>query len=115
MAAMRSGDRGEAAAADDFPGDDREEDLYHSQPRPRCRREVQGDPGILRQPGLRVGMGLGAVVIADQVQLAARVGLGDLPQEGQELRGCVFPALRGAAAAPALGVLALGSGAFHLL
>src|SRR5437667_6827424 len=44
-------DRGKAAAADGLPGDDREEDLHQVQPRPGRRREVQGDAGVLGEPG----------------------------------------------------------------
>src|SRR5437667_10370133 len=58
------GDRGEAAAADGLPGDDREEDLHEVQPRPRRRREVQGNPGVFRQPRPYVWMGVRAVVVA---------------------------------------------------
>src|SRR6516164_11047038 len=79
------GDRGEAAAADRLPGDDREEDLDHVEPGPRCRREVQGDPGVLREPGPHVRVRVGAVVVTDDVQLAARVSPRDLAQELQEL------------------------------
>src|SRR5437660_12288833 len=56
------GDRGEAAAADRLPGDDREEHLNEIQPRPRRRREVQRDPGVLVQPGPHVRVGVRAVV-----------------------------------------------------
>src|SRR6266568_3734097 len=60
-------DRGEAAAADRLPGDDREEDLHEIQPRSGRGREVQGDPGVPGQPGTHVRVGAGAVVVADQV------------------------------------------------
>src|SRR5947208_9367233 len=80
-----AGDRGEAAAADGLPGDDREEDFHHVQPRPRGGREVQGDPGVLRQPGPHVRVVVRAVVVADDVQLAAGVSLRDLAEKLQEL------------------------------
>ena len=41
--------------------------------------------GVLRQPGLDVGVLVGGVVVAHDVQLDSRVGLGDLLEEGQEL------------------------------
>ena len=78
-------DRGEAAAADGLPGDDGEEDLNEVEPGPGRGREVQGDPGVPGQPGPHVGVGVGAVVVADDVQRHPRVGLGDLFEEGQEL------------------------------
>src|SRR5438552_8864863 len=74
-------DRGEAAAADGLPGDDREEDLNEVQPRPGRRREMQGDPGVPGQPGPHVGVGVRAVVVADDVQRHPRVGPGDLLEE----------------------------------
>ena len=58
--------------------------LNEIQPRPRRRREVQRDPGVLVQPGPHVRVGVRAVVVADQVQLAARVGFRDLLEERQE-------------------------------
>src|SRR5881394_4352583 len=88
-------DRGEAAAADGLPGDDREEDLNEIQPRPGRGREVQGDPGVPGQPGPHVGMVVRAVVVAHEVQLAARVGFRDLAEEQQEL---LVPVLRVAGA-----------------
>ena len=41
--------------------------------------------GLLGQPGLDVGVLVGGVVVHHDVQLAARVGLGDLLEEAQEL------------------------------
>lgn len=46
---------------------------------------MQGDPRVARQPDPHGGVLVGGVVVDDQVQLAPRVGLGDLAQEGQEL------------------------------
>jgi hypothetical protein len=46
---------------------------------------VQGDPGVLVQPGPDVRVVVRAVVVDHDVQLAARVGLGDLAQELAEL------------------------------
>jgi hypothetical protein len=40
---------------------------------------------VLAQPGPHVRVGVGAVVVADDVQRPARVGPGDQAQEGQEL------------------------------
>jgi hypothetical protein len=78
-------DRGERAAADGLAGDDAEEDLHHVQPGPRCRGEVQRDPGVFRQPGLHVRVLVGGVVVGDDVQLDAGVSAGGLLQELQEL------------------------------
>src|SRR5919108_2853740 len=86
-------DRGEAATADGLPGDDREEDLHEIQPRSGRGREVQRDPGVPSQPGPHVRMVVRAVVVADDVQLAARVRPGDLAKELQEL---LVPVLRAA-------------------
>ncbi len=47
--------------------------------------EVQLDPPVVRQPLADLGMLVGAVVVAHDVQLAARVGGGDLLEEAQEL------------------------------
>ena len=78
-------DGGEGAAVDGLASDDPEEYLDHVEPRPRRRGEVQGDPRVARQPGLDGRVLVGRVVVADQVQLLARVGLGHLLEEGQEL------------------------------
>ena len=52
---------------------------------PDVGREVQRDPGLLGQPGLDVGVLVGGVVVAHDVQLHPRVGLGDQLEEGEEL------------------------------
>ncbi len=70
---------------DGLAGDDPEEDLDHVQPGPAGRGEVQGDPRILREPGLDVGVPVGGVVVADHVQRDPRVGSGDGLEEVQEL------------------------------
>lgn len=82
---MEVGDGGEGAAADGLAGDDAEEDLYHVQPRAAGRGEVQRDPGVLGQPGLHVGVVVGGVVVADDVQFHARVGFRYLFEEAEEL------------------------------
>jgi Phage integrase family len=46
---------------------------------------VQRDPGVLGQPGPHVWVGVGAVVVAHDVQLGARVRRRDLAQEFAEL------------------------------
>jgi hypothetical protein len=45
---------------------------------------VQRDPRVARQPGLDLGVFVGAIVVADHVQLGARVGAGDLFEEVEE-------------------------------
>jgi len=55
-------DAAEAAATDGLAGDDREEHLDQVQPRPRGRREVQGDPRVAGQPCAH-----GGVVVRDLV------------------------------------------------
>src|SRR5881227_3239065 len=88
-------DRGEAAAADGLPGDDREEDLHEIEPRPGRRREMQGDPGVPGQPGPHVWVGVRAVVVADDMQRHPGISLRDLLEERQEL---LVPVLRVAGA-----------------
>jgi len=68
-------DADEAAAADGLAGDDAEEDLDHVQPGAAGRGVVQGDPLVLGQPGSHVGMLVGGVVVADDVQLGAGMAL----------------------------------------
>ena len=46
---------------------------------------MQADAGVLGQPGLHVRVLVGGVVVADDVKSLARVGLGDLLEEAQEL------------------------------
>ena len=46
---------------------------------------MQRDPGVLGQPVVDLGVFVGVVVVHHDVQLAPRVGLGDLLQEVQEL------------------------------
>ena len=72
------GDGGEGASPDGLAGDDPEEDFDHVQPRPGGRGEVQADPRVLREPCLHVWVLVGAVVVADDVELLRRVGLRDL-------------------------------------
>src|SRR6476659_9049094 len=84
----------EAAAADRLAGDDSEEDLHQVQPGSRRRGEVQRDPRVAGQPGLDLGVLVGGVVVADDVQPPPRVGLGDLLEETQELLVAV-PGLAG--------------------
>jgi hypothetical protein len=55
------------------------------QPRPRRRREVQGNPGVFRQPRLHVRVVVRAVVVAHDVQGHAGIGRRDVLEEGQEL------------------------------
>src|SRR6266498_5913420 len=79
------GDAGEGAAADRLASDDPKEDLDQVHPTRRGRGEVQSDPWVARQPRPDPRMPVGAVVVEHDVQLAARVGLGDLLTERQEL------------------------------
>ena len=46
---------------------------------------MQLDPRVLGQPTADDRVLVGGVVVADHVQLSARVGAGDLLEEGQEL------------------------------
>jgi hypothetical protein len=46
---------------------------------------VQPDAGVAAKPGLDLVVLVGGVVVADDLQPAAGVGLGDLLEEGQEL------------------------------
>jgi len=46
---------------------------------------VQGDPGVLGEPGVDLGVFVGVVVVQYDVQLPARVGGGDLLEEVEEL------------------------------
>src|SRR3954468_11319863 len=71
--------------ADGLPGDDREEAFDEVEPAAAGWGEVDVDAGVLGQPRLDRGMLVGGVVVADEVQLDPRVGLGDLLEEGQEL------------------------------
>src|SRR3954469_578107 len=79
------GDGGEAAAAQRLAGDDREERLYQVQPGPRGRCELQLHPRMALEPGPHRGVLVRGEVVDHHVQLAARIGGGDLAQEGQEL------------------------------
>jgi hypothetical protein len=75
-------DAGEGAAADGLAGDDPKEDLDQVQPARRGRSEMQLDAGMFGQPGPH-GRGLvGGVVVQHQMQLTARIGAGDLLEEG---------------------------------
>ena len=46
------------------------------------RREVQVDPRVAGQPGLDLGVLVGGVVVEHDMQLPARVRLGDELEEG---------------------------------
>jgi len=46
---------------------------------------VERDPWVLGEPGLHVGVLVGAVVVDDDVQLPSRVAAGHLLQKVQEL------------------------------
>ena len=52
-------DGGEGAPPDGLAGDDREEAFHEVEPRAAGGREVQGDPGVLHQPGVDLGMLVG--------------------------------------------------------
>ena len=52
---------------------------------PEVGGEVQGDPRVVGQPGGHRRVFVGGVVVDHHVQLAPRVGLGDLLEEPQEL------------------------------
>lgn len=47
--------------------------------------EVHGDARVLGQPGCHVGVGVGSVVVTDDMQLLAGMDPGDLFEKGQEL------------------------------
>src|SRR3977135_1683443 len=61
------GDAVEGAAADGFGGDVGEEAFDQVEPGGRGWGEVQVEAGVLGQPGLDVGMAVGAVVVDDHV------------------------------------------------
>lgn len=65
--------------------DDGKLDLAQVELRFRDRPEVYLEPGALGQPCLHLGGLVHGVVVHHQVQLFARVGPGDLLEEGQEL------------------------------
>jgi hypothetical protein len=48
---------------------------------------VQPDAGMAGEPGMDRRVLVGGVVVADQVQLAARVGAGNLPEESPGIPG----------------------------
>ena len=45
---------------------------------------MHGDPGVFRQPGLHVGVLVGGVVVADDMQFHVRVVVGDEAEEVNE-------------------------------
>jgi hypothetical protein len=60
-------------------------DLDYVQPGSTGGGEVQRDPRVALQPGAHRGVGAGAVVATDDVQLLARACRGDLLGELEEL------------------------------
>ena len=74
-----------APAARFLAGDDAEEDFDHIHPRSRGWGEVHGDPRILGEPVLDLGVFVGGVVVGDHVQAHLGVGLGYQLEEVQEL------------------------------
>jgi len=87
-------DAGEGAASDGLAGDDAEEDFDHVHPRSRRGGEVHGDPRILGEPVLDLGVFVGGVVVGDHVQADPGVGLGHQLEEVQEL-GVGVPVIAG--------------------
>jgi HEAT repeat protein len=79
-------DGGEGAAADGLAGDDREEAFHEVDPRASGRREVQGDPLVLRpgEPCADLSVLMGGVVVTHDVQVLAGAGGGDLVEEFEE-------------------------------
>jgi hypothetical protein len=78
-------DAGEVAAAERLAFDDCEEYLDQVEPRGIGRGEVQLDAGMGLKPGLDPLVLVSGVVVHHDMQLSARVGLGDQLEEGQEL------------------------------
>ena len=75
-------DAAEHATAQTAGGDVTEEALDHVQPRGRSRREVHCEARVFLQPFFHLGMFVGRVVIADQMQRFVFWGLTvDLAQE----------------------------------
>lgn len=72
-------------AAKGLTVDDGEEHLDQVESGRRGRREVQHDPRVLGQPALHHRLLVAGVVVTDHLQPAARIGTGDLLEEGQEL------------------------------
>ncbi len=52
---------------------------------------MHGDPGVFRQPGLHVGVLVGGVVVADDMQFHVRVVVGDEAEEVNEFLVCTGP------------------------
>jgi RHS repeat-associated protein len=75
----------EASASDGLAGDHREPALHEFQPRGAGGREVDVEAGMGREPVVDLRMLVRAVVVADQVDLAPRVALGDRVEKRDEL------------------------------
>ena len=63
-------DAAEAAAPDGLRGEDAEPGLHLIHPGSGSGREVTREPRVLLEPGLDLGLGVGAVVVQHQVDLA---------------------------------------------
>ncbi len=80
------GDAVEDAAADRFVGQLAEPALDEVEPGARGRGEVEVEAGVFGEPGVDVGVFVGAVVVEDQVQLSlARKLAVECAQELEEL------------------------------
>src|SRR6266446_1911528 len=71
---LQVGHTPEDAASDALAGDLGEEAFDEIQPRRRGGREMQTEPGVLREPPLHVRMLVGGVVVDHQMQIEIRRG-----------------------------------------
>jgi hypothetical protein len=83
--ALEPADAVEASATNRLVGDHGEPALDEVQPRGTGRGEVHLEAGMLHEPLLHLGMLVRAVVVADQMDLATGIVLGDRVEEGEKL------------------------------